>query len=87
MLSVTDRINSWSSIQSGLNLERQDQLTVLFRSVVKLDEMIPHSDKAEMIEPCGISLGLRLVKGKNHEVVNGFLANLPISASYSGSYG
>ena len=82
MLSVTESV-----AQGGMNLEWQDHLTVLIRSEVKLDEMIPHSDKAEMVEPCGISLGLRLVQGKNHEVVNGFLANLPISDSYSKSYG
>ena len=66
-----------------MNLEWKDQLAVLIWSVVKLDEMIPHPDKAEMIEPSGIRLGLRLAQRKSHEVVNGFLANLPISASNS----
>ena len=68
------------------NLKRKDQLTVLFWGVVKLDEVIPHPDKAVMIEPCGISLGLRLAQGKTHEVVNGCSANLTISVLNSGSY-
>ena len=74
-------INNGKKNKKSRNLKRQDQLTVLFWSVVKLDEVIPHPDKAVMIEPCGISLGLRLAQGKNHEVVNGCSANLPISAS------
>ena len=74
-------INNGKKNKKSRNLKRQDQLTVLLWSVVKLDEVIPHPDKAVMIEPCGISLGLRLAQGKNHEVVNGCSANLPISAS------